>query len=228
METHLNNLKNLCRICGKTIILKAKYKNPKSVLDYKEEIERCCNILVAEEDGNIYPKLFCHPCHHRFYKIKREQKFTQISTVSFTAHCSRCEVCFIRTSPPSKAGGGIKSLHVKEMDKKLETINFNKIEHDDESLLRSYWKECDGISVRLLIKQDFTWKCDIMKQFDLPQLPNGLPVILNDTNLSVLVQFFESTHLCKGIQGFHDVLAEKLEIRVPFKDSEVFVETVLN
>eukprot|EP00111_Clytia_hemisphaerica_P016748 TCONS_00049671-protein len=104
----------------------------------------------------------------------------------------------------------------------MEDLKFVKCVSDKSFKL--YVKE-QPIHVSITVCENYSWKCVVLKHFELPLLQNGLPVNLNDGNLSTLKDFFASRILCEGIDGFEDVLQGKLEIRPPFFQSEVCVET---
>ena len=222
MELHVESLKTICRVCGGPIKSNPKYRNPKSVCDFMNELKTSSDVSIEDEDNKVYPKLFCHQCYHKFYKIKKEKKTVAVLVASFSPHSEDCQICYSVDIPSSSRVGGIKLLRLKEMDKVLEKINFTKWFQTD-TYLRVYSQNINEICI--FVNHDYTWKCIVYGSHKLPLESHNLPILLKYSNLSLLVEFFNKYKLCQGVSGFSDVLQQKIEIRWPFKDSGVNVES---
>ena len=95
---HIQNLQNLCRVCGDKVILKHGYVTAKSTLDYKETIAIHYGVNVVDEDEHVFPKLICTKCNQKLRKLMKSNKSQLFQIADFKQHDGEnCKVCFDRS-----------------------------------------------------------------------------------------------------------------------------------
>ena len=85
-EIHIQNLANLCRICGNRLKkIKQTYQTSYSCKDYREFVEENFQINTEKDDPAIHPPQFCNLC---YVTHTRERVYWEIHTDD--GNCSTC------------------------------------------------------------------------------------------------------------------------------------------
>ena len=104
-EIHIQNLANLCRICGNRLKkLKQTYQTTYNCKDYRECLEKNFQINPENDNPAIHSPRFCNSC---FATHTREHVYWEIHTDENCSTCSREEKARKGGRPKkSKRGGG--------------------------------------------------------------------------------------------------------------------------
>ena len=86
---HRAILEMLCRICGRTIVMKSYSTNKHSCMDYQGELHRAFGITPLSDDPTIHPVHFCHACK---LVLTKSTKLYQHRTTIFEGWCIHSEV----------------------------------------------------------------------------------------------------------------------------------------
>ena len=70
---HITALKSLCRVCGYTLKKSGKSTKQYQCLDSPQILQDEFGINVAEDNPEIHPTTYCHPCRNVAY-FKRKAK----------------------------------------------------------------------------------------------------------------------------------------------------------
>ena len=67
MDIHMDNLKQLCRICG-ILLSRTKKIRLHIVADYANRLEMAFRQAVFLDREDVHPKGFCHTCYRAMTK----------------------------------------------------------------------------------------------------------------------------------------------------------------
>jgi len=104
-EMHIQNLANLCRICGNRLKkLKETYQTTYSCKDHREFLEKNFQINIEKDDPTIHPPRFCNLCYRTH---TRERFYWEIHTDENCSTCGKEQKAKKGGRPKkSKRGGG--------------------------------------------------------------------------------------------------------------------------
>ena len=138
-EMHIQNLANLCRICGNRLKkLKETYQTTYSCKDHREFLEKNFQINIEKDDPTIHPPRFCNLCYRTH---TRERFYWEIHTDENCSTCGKEQKAKKGGRPKkSKRGGG------KHAPKQPEDTNLNSCSQTIKAALKA----------KILLLKDFT------------------------------------------------------------------------
>ena len=129
---HSTVLANLCRVCGKAVLTKsAKVKH--SCSQHTENLVRVFGVSIDNDDPDIHPQHFCHPCQLIIHKTLTNGGDYKHRTSAYDGWCRHiegsCRVCEhystlqkggrpkkqVRTGRPPSVSSRYCAQHVREI-----------------------------------------------------------------------------------------------------------------
>ena len=100
MEKHKELLNQLCRICCAKINLSSKYKYPKLVVEFKEEVSVLFNYDLSRDLEEVHPPKLCERCVRQMRRVNaalRDEYIIQEIGHFFRHEDGECKVCLKST-----------------------------------------------------------------------------------------------------------------------------------
>ena len=94
LETHTDNLKVLCRICGRKLkITKELYESSYAVVDFREWLLKNFGLNTEKDDSQIHPQRFCNLCYVSSGESGSDFRVTR-QPIAWEAHSEdNCTAC---------------------------------------------------------------------------------------------------------------------------------------
>ena len=120
LETHTDNLKVLCRICGgKLKKTKELYESSYAVVDFREWLLKNFGLNTEKDDSQIHPQRFCNLCYVSSGESGSESRVTR-QPIAWEAHsednCTACSTLRLlqKGGRPKKSKRGRPASQKKE------------------------------------------------------------------------------------------------------------------
>ena len=211
-------------MCGKKISFSKGYINPRACSDFKITLETCYNVVLDNEDENVFPKFLCDSCRRKMVTLTTSPKFVG-EAVNFPVHTENCVICHGKSNLKIKTTK--LDFRVTYLDKLMLSNGFFKQGEDSNGQYRRvYFKSVfDGfvkVPITLTINDKLEWDCIVYNNHldkNMPFLVN-LPSTLSDANMNSFSDFWQNVAICPGNNDCDDIIQQRLDFKQPFLNCE--------
>ncbi|KAK2842077.1 hypothetical protein Q5P01_012277 [Channa striata] len=202
METHMNHLRSLCRLCGMTL---RKVKGPEhDVHEALDEASKCAlrkmgckltswpevilkvfKVEVTEDTEAVHPLSFCHRCWMAAIRGGGVCSFSRIRVPEWKPHSSVCHLCSPRKSSFQRTGRKRRKTipRAQSLAKRIRGDHGESIAVGERRALRPFGERHDGPVLRAWRKssaQREKWVKNITRcqkeHLSTKLIPENLPV----------------------------------------------------
>ena len=220
-DNHIKKLSSICRLCrGEVIAPMPGYVNPKTALEYKEEIRKLFLYDVSNDWLSIHPQTLCGKCARQLKRVTNPKPQT---IAEFETHSeSDCAVCSNRLSIHSYKVSNEKlpPLPIKI----VESAKRNGFIHAENLKAFTFIRTKDSTHAPIidltlyvtkdLLSEDYRWQVIV---FDKILSPDKVPALktverlINIENVDRVFEHFASLSFCTGNNDLQNLIAARKE-----------------
>ena len=230
INSHVEILSKLCRLCAKKIVTTRSYREPKHVLGLKDVVKARFGIDIDNDASNIHPSSLCNKCYLKLYKLKSKniddiERSSDIVS-EFASHTKSCTVCFStgKVGRPKHVEIDAQINAFETIKSKAEENGFLAFNQNSESTFRQQnrTERLFGIVQRIgssmvntktvVLNNNGSWfvyAYDKLINTSTSSL-SSLPDTLNINTASLIFSSVADAHICPGNDDFQDLINYKI------------------